>query len=565
MFVSRFVSLQPEKELGMPLVDLVRRFGLPVAALSAALGIAAGCPDGTEGPSATAPERNEPGEDPGRVRAAKPIAPNLPLEQPPRVAELPPADNPTVPVASTKRKPLFVGWEDPAAVLVITGRQHGYIEPCGCSGLENMQGGLNRRHTLLTELRDRGWPVAALDAGNQVRRFGRQPEIKFSRTIGALQTMGYDAIGWGPDDLRLSAAELYALVALGIDDKPIPFVSANVQIFGEGQAYRVVQVGSLKVGVTGVLGKQEAEKISGDDVQVTPAIEALDKTVPRMVAEKCDLLLLLAQASLAESRELAKKFPQFSIVASTGGAGEPAGTLEQIPGTPTQLVQVGTKSMHASVLGWFPNRDKPLAFERVPLDARFEDSPEMLAMMKIYQKELAALGLSGLGVKAKPHPSERGFIGSETCGECHSTAYDLWKETKHAHAFDTLVHPYERTEIPRHHDPECIACHVTGWNAKGYFPYETGFLSRERTPRMEHVGCESCHGPGAEHVKVESGDLEVNDATRKALRQAMQLPLADGVAERKCMECHDLDNSPAFHEPGAFERYWKKVEHKGKY
>ena len=44
----------------------------------------------------------------------------------------------------------------------------------------------------------------------------------------------------------------------------------------------------------------------------------------------------------------------------------------------------------------------------------------------------------------------------------------------------------------------------------------------------------------------------------------MRLPLANKVAERKCVECHDIDNSPDFHDSGAFEKYWKDVEHKGK-
>ena len=48
------------------------------------------------------------------------------------------------------------------------------------------------------------------------------------------------------------------------------------------------------------------------------------------------------------------------------------------------------------------------------------------------------------------------------------------------------------------------------------------------------------------------------------LRAAMRLPLANKVAERKCMECHDIDNSPDFHHPGAFEKYWKDVAHQGK-
>ena len=100
-------------------------------------------------------------------------------------------------------EPLFVGWPQPKLVLVFTGRQDGYLEPCGCSGLENQKGGMVRRNTLLKQLTAKGWPVVPIDAGNQVRRFGRQSEIKFQITVEGLKTMGYRAIAFGPDDLRL--------------------------------------------------------------------------------------------------------------------------------------------------------------------------------------------------------------------------------------------------------------------------------------------------------------------------------------------------------------------------
>jgi hypothetical protein len=38
---------------------------------------------------------------------------------------------------------MFVGWPEPKVALVITGRQDGYIEPCGCAGLDRMKGGMN--------------------------------------------------------------------------------------------------------------------------------------------------------------------------------------------------------------------------------------------------------------------------------------------------------------------------------------------------------------------------------------------------------------------------------------
>jgi hypothetical protein len=65
-------------------------------------------------------------------------------------------------------------------------------------------------------------------------------------------------------------------------------------------------------------------------------------------------------------------------------------------------------------------------------------------------------------------------------------------------------------------------------------------------------------------VAAEGGAEKVAEAEQQARRKAMQLPLAGGVAEKKCMECHDLDNSPDFHVKGAFDKYWKKVEHQGK-
>src|SRR2546421_332470 len=76
----------------------------------------------------------------------------------------------------------FGQWPKPAVALVLTGQQLGYIEPCGCTGLENQKGGLARRQTLIRQLADeRGWPVVPLDVGSQVKRFGKQQEIKLDR------------------------------------------------------------------------------------------------------------------------------------------------------------------------------------------------------------------------------------------------------------------------------------------------------------------------------------------------------------------------------------------------
>jgi hypothetical protein len=124
---------------------------------------------------------------------------------------------------------------------------------------------------------------------------------------------------------------------------------------------------------------------------------------------------------------------------------------------------------------------------------------------------------------------------------------------------DSLINPGERSEVPRHFDPECISCHVVGWNAQKYFPYVSGYLGVDETPLLHNVGCESCHGPGSAHVAAENGDGNPAKELIDQYRVEVRLRLED--AEKKCQECHDYDNSPDFHAEGAFQTYWKKVEH----
>ena len=78
---------------------------------------------------------------------------------------------------------IFVDWKKPKAAILLSGLLDGYIEPCGCAGLENQKGGLNRRMDLVENLKAKGWPLAAVDLGGKVRRFGPQAAIKYQVAI----------------------------------------------------------------------------------------------------------------------------------------------------------------------------------------------------------------------------------------------------------------------------------------------------------------------------------------------------------------------------------------------
>jgi hypothetical protein len=456
-----------------------------------------------------------------------------------------------------REQPLFQEWPEPEFVLFITGQQSGHIEPCGCTGLDNALGGLVRRFSLKQQLTERGWNVVPMDVGNQVRRFGRQPEIKFQMTTAGLKQMGYQAIGFGPDDLRLSVGELLGVTA---DDgqNGTPFVGANTAVLDRSLTpqYQIIETAGRRIGVTAVLGTDEQAQITSDEIIKQSPIEALNTVWPQLQQADCDMYVLLAHTSLKDTILLAQQFPYFDVVVTAGGGSEPTYQAEPIPETDSLLVQVGSKGMHVVVVGVFDDEER-LRYQRVPLDARFPDAREMLDLLASYQEQLKVAGLDGLGVRPIPHPSGHTFVGSDACKDCHVTEYDIWEGTHHAHALSSLVYPGERGEIPRHFDPECISCHVVGWDPQNHFPFTSGYLGLKETPLMHNVGCESCHGPGSAHVDAET--LSRDEELLQKLRLGMRLPLAE--AERKCMECHDLDNSPDFHLPGAFERFWERIEH----
>jgi len=470
--------------------------------------------------------------------------------------------------------PIFVGWPKPDVALVFSGEQHGYLEPCGCAGLENQKGGLKRRFTLLKELRGQGWPVVAMDLGGQEKRSGMQAEMKLDFSLRALAKMGYAAVGLGPEDLRL---DLLSIV-VNLNEGALPLVCANVGIVdfnsGFSERYRIVEVGGLKIGITAVVGKKEIGNLKNlDDFTIVDPEVALREVLPKLREGRCDQLVLLSHAPPEETKELARRFPEFDWVVTAKGAEEPPKTPTKIEETPAQLIEVGNKGMHAIVVGLYKSSTPRWRYQRVPLDHRFADAQEIHQMHVEYQRQLQQLvegvGWRGLGLKQVPHPSGGKFAGSKACADCHLSATEVYEGTPHFHATETIV---KLVNPPRHFDPECVSCHATGWEPQKYFPFESGFLGLKETPDLTGNGCENCHGPAARHVAAESGELQASEEELESLRAALRLKIEEhegnkegqvykeGSVVHMCMQCHDLDNSPDFD----FQEYWPKVAHEGK-
>jgi hypothetical protein len=448
--------------------------------------------------------------------------------------------------------------------MVFTGPIAGYIEPCGCAGIEQMKGGLSRRATFFNELWDKQWPVIAIDAGGIVNKFGRQQEMKFQMAATALQEMKYDAVGLGKDDLRLPATELLAVTITASAKNPSFFTSANVGVFGFDPIYtapyRVIERNGYKVCVTSVVGKTWQSEISNSEIKMADPVTKLKELLPAMLREKAHYMVLICHAPVAETNKIAKAFPEFGIIFCVDTPSEPPLTPQvNQDGRVQYMIETGEKGKYAVVLAFFDDEKEQVKYQRVAFDSRYKNAGTIVSLMGVYQKnikrDLDANGFAALGIRPVPAPEAEQlgrFVGSEKCVSCHEESYRVWKKSKHAQAWHSLV---ETSVPPRIYDPECVSCHVVGWNPKEMYPYISGFSNEKEkiTDHLTNVGCESCHGPGEKHCAAEVGsNTELQDKLRETLH------ITPSASKKLCYMCHDLDNSPDFD----FDQYWTQIQHK---
>ncbi|MGC9940476.1 MAG: cytochrome c family protein [Verrucomicrobiota bacterium] len=86
-----------------------------------------------------------------------------------------------------------------------------------------------------------------------------------------------------------------------------------------------------------------------------------------------------------------------------------------------------------------------------------------------------------------PAPS---YAGASDCATCHGGILSTVALTAHAGAISSAFFVAEGGQT----NPSCLACHSVGYGLT------TGFVNTSRTPQLEGVQCENCHGPAANHA-----------------------------------------------------------------
>jgi len=402
--------------------------------------------------------------------------------------------------------------ESDVVTVFLTGNELGALKPCGCS--TGQLGGFDRRATVLNSV-----PASRrliVDTGSFVEGRGEQDIIKFKIIIQAFNLLGYDLVNLGKEDIEIAEdlrlldgmKSIFSIIsAHGGADANVParftkklslkdkVVAVTIASFDANSA-SIEQAGRLFIAQP---GRQTANILIVNDCN-----ERIIASIAEMGIVDC-----LVCPAEAEEATLISEPNERPLVVSVGRDGQYVGRLQIRSG----------------------EAEEGLKFSYLPVPVTEDLRPEesLVELYRLYQQWVKEANL----LEKYPRfllPNGLEYMGSESCKGCHECedAYDIWSKNPHARAYATL----ER--VGSQFDPECVVCHVVGMK------YEGGFISAEKTGHLKDVGCESCHGPGSEHIRSWGA---VRTTGPKSV----------------CTDCHTPDESVNYE--GNEQRYLEEIIH----
>ena len=94
-----------------------------------------------------------------------------------------------------------------------------------------------------------------------------------------------------------------------------------------------------------------------------------------------------------------------------------------------------------------------------------------------------------------------------------------------------ITRPRALEEKQRMFDVNCIGCHSLSYR-------DQGFVSVKATPQSANVHCESCHGPGGEHIKARPPEITKRRRKTRAAWSAMTVTTVPISTSREVLAGH---------------------------
>lgn len=381
---------------------------------------------------------------------------------------------------------------------------------------------------MIQEQRESGAGVVLLDAGGFVGTQTSTYEPRGMFLVEMMKELDYDAFTLGETEVVLGR-DLFRVIAA---DTTLPLVSANLRDKITGElllpAFRIVRRNGARVGITAV-SMRKPETFLEVGVRCADPVESVAAILPAL-RERSDVVVLLARMSLPEARKLSEGVKELIDVVVVGNGVAGRGEVGPEDGG-SVYVQCGNRGQELGVARvYFPAGDEPLRIlaDELMLDRDVPEDEDTRKIVDEFNTNLNDSLARESVIKVAQGASSDGeyYLGAENCKECHPREFDLWRETPHADAFNTLI--LAQSEAL----PECFRCHVTGTSEDaGYDP------TAEGSDRLINVQCEVCHDKGSRHSRDGS--------------------YGKSLLMESCVRCHNAEHSPDY-DPVT---YWLMMEH----
>ena len=377
--------------------------------------------------------------------------------------------------------------EPPSVVILYTGGTKSHLEPCGC--YQEQSGGLPRRAYIVEQIREHGFLTLLVDAGNI---FDGKEEIDAKRcavNLKAMSAMGYDAVALSQTDL--SYGDVYLRQQRAVT--AFPFLTSTENDFT--QPFVAKSVGEHTIAFVADVAQEQT--VSQADVVVALGNVEASKHI--------DVAIQPDETETTESER---------------------GTL--YVGSKPEGKTLGLLALWIDSNGGFTRHYAT----QLALTGDVEESESVRQLLTNFYREVSQLS-DTTPLFANQHleqNQQNGYVSATACQRCHQQEYLQWSATRHAFAFETLL------KKERYFDAGCVSCHTTG------FGYPTGFQIGAQDSTLKGVQCETCHGPGKQHV----GNPKKSN-------------IRSGADTGLCLECHDTKHSPGFKDVVAL--HTKDVDH----
>ena len=410
---------------------------------------------------------------------------------------------------------------EPREVLILyTGNLLAELKPCGCSKEED-QGGIERRMQYLKNTRREHPHILLVDTGDHFKEPTRQGKLKAETLLTATEQMEYDAVALGDRDLLYGSEFLK-------DRTQIPWIAGNLMIdhFEPARSRVKLFANGLKLGILAVADPGLFYGHIGLSIE-DPKQTVLNLITRMRETEKPDLIVLLTHAKRESALDYLNREGVDIVI--NGHIDTESDVIDMAPVRKDGRLFVQS-SPRGQKMGELrvqvdPDGNKSFKHNLVKLDSSVKFDSEMVKLYEQYNEKVEAMFFETL-VSKRNRSKQSVYAGETVCKTCHPAEHTVWSGSHHGRAYDTL------RKINKAFDPECLVCHVVGFNLPG------GFISELDTPGLKNVQCEVCHGPGRDHTSSpESG--------------------FGSQATEVCKQCHVKNHSPRFN----YAKYWPRIKH----